>query len=62
MKFFLTEEGFYVDNTELQRLLQCNYSKTVLQTKYVTDFNYKNKNMCFNLTYRQNFSCCFAKS
>jgi len=33
-----------------------------LQTKYVTDSNYKNKNMCFNLTYRQNFSYCFAKS
>lgn len=30
--------------------------RLVLQTKCVSDSKYKNKNMCFNLTYRQNFS------
>lgn len=34
----------------------------VLQAKYVTGSNYRNKNMCFNLTYRQNFSYYCPKS
>lgn len=34
----------------------------VLQTKYVAGSNYKNKNMFFNLTYRENFIYSFSKS
>lgn len=56
------KKSLYVDNTELQRWLQCSHCKpTCFTNKYVTHSNHKTKNTCSNLTRRHNFSYYFAK-